>query len=274
MTTVVLATYIGVSSVMLAADVAAATSATSDEKTGGGRGGSAAGGGSGLLTPGKLRSLGEVALSERKYNEAASYYTQAAQLEPTNAINYYKLHSVHKRMRSLSEALTDITKAVELDGTNYDWRIQKASLLVNLGRCEEGQDEYMTAKNLASNDDSKSKQAAVDGFGVANECAQLTKSAMSAYQAENWSDAIRYFTLVLAHTLDTPDVLYMKAQSEYYAGDYYGAVSDAGKILKNYPRHVEAYQLRGEAYVRLNEMEMAVKHFREGLKLDPDHKGA
>jgi DnaJ family protein C protein 3 len=268
--TVVLATtyYIGVSSVMLVADAA---TVADDNTMGGFTTGTTS------LTPGKLRALGEVALSERKFNEALSYYTQASQLEPNNAINFYKLYNVHKRMRSLNEALTDLVRAVELDrGNNYDWRIQKANLLVNLGRCEEGQEEYILASKLLVNHpsvDHKARQQAMEGVKVANECAQLTKSAMAAYQSENWSEAIQYFTLVLSHTLDTPDVLYMKSQSEYRIGDYYGVVSDTGKILKNYPQHVEAYQLRGEAYVRLNEMEMAIKHFREGLKLDPDHKG-
>lgn len=270
--TVVLATtyYIGVSSVMLVAD--AATTTTNDDNNNINK----SGGGSTTLTPGKLRSLGEVALSERKFNEAVSYYTQASQLEPNNAVNYYKLYNVHKRMRSLNEALSDIIRAVELDGNKYDWRIQKASLLVNLGRCEEGQEEYIVAAKLLaspSEDDNRKSKQAMDGFKIANECAQLTKSAMAAYQSENWSDAIQYFTLVLSHTLDTPDILYMKAQSQYHMSDYYGVVSDTGKILKNYPHHVEAYQMRGEAYIRLNEMEMAIKHFREGLKLDPDHKG-
>ncbi len=274
--TVVLATtyYIGVSSVMLVADAATVI----DDNTMGGRSGggteSAATTGT-TLTPGKLRALGEAALSERKFNEALSYYTRASQLEPNNAVNYYKLYNVHKRMRFLNEALTDLVRAVELDGdNNYEWRIQKANLLVNLGRCEEGQEEYvLVSKRLVDHPSDEARQQAVEGFKVANECAQLTKSAMAAYLSENWSEAIQYFTLVLSHTLDTPDVLYMKSQSEYHIGDYYGVLSDTGKILKNYPQHVQAYQLRGEAYIRLNEMEMAIKHFREGLKLDPDHKG-
>lgn len=264
-TTAMTVVLIGVSSVMLVADAASvdAASTTPDEK-------------SATLTPGKLRSLGEVALSERNYADAINYYTQASQLEPNNAINYYKLYNVHKRMRSLTEALSDLIHAVELDTNNFEWRIQKANLLVNLGRCEEGQEEYMVAAKLLNEsfgDVTKARQQAEDGYRNANDCAQFTKSAMAAYQSQNWDAAIQYFTLVLSHTLDTPDILYMKSQAEYHTGDYYGAVSDTGKILKSYPQHVEAYQLRGEAYIRLNEMEMAIKHFREGLKLDPDHKG-
>ena len=65
-----------------------------------------------------------------------------------------------------------------------------------------------------------------------------------------------------------------QAQCQYHLKEYYGAISDTGSLLKSYPRHIQAYQLRGEAYFRLNDMEMAVKHFREALKLDPEHKGA
>ena len=253
-TTVLLATYIGVSVISCAE-----ASATDDK---------------GTLSAGKLRSLGEEAASERKFDEAADYYSQAIEIEPDKATNYYKLYSVHKRMRSFNSALNDITKAVELDGSKSDWRIQKAKLLVNLGRCEEATVEYVEAGKLLA--DSGNEKKITDTRSLAeeaNECARSSRMAMQSYQNENWQDAVNHFNKVLGYTVDTPDLLYMKAQSEYHTKDYYGVVSDTGKILKTYPKHIEAYQLRGEAYFRLNEMEMAVKHYREGLKLDPEHKG-
>ena len=239
------------------------------------------------LSAGKLRSLGEVALSERNFSEAESYYNQAIQLEPNVATNYYKLYTVHKRMKSLNSALNDITKAVELldeDNKNVEWHILKAKLLVNLGRCEEATVEYQVATILLSrsetNDNNNQKnekklQETKIAHKQSKECSDLLTNAMKSYQSNNYANAIQYFNQVLSYTLggDTPDILYMKAQSEYYTEDYYGTVSDTGKILKNYPKHVEAYQLRGEAYFRLSELDMAVKHFREGLKLDPEHKG-
>jgi len=226
------------------------------------------------LSAGKLRSLGEVALSERNFKEAESFYKQAITVEPENAINYYKLYNVHKRMQSLSNALNSITKAVELNNSKIvknQWRIQKAKLLLNLGQCEEAQVEYKTAQESAQ--DANTVKNLVAGANEAKDCAATTSAAMQAYQSSNWPDAVAHFTKVLAYTLDTPDLLFMKAQSEYHVGDHYGVISDTGKILKNYPKHIEAYQLRGESYTRLNEMEMAVKHFREGLKMDPEHKG-
>ena len=80
---------------------------------------------------GKLRSLGEAATAERRFPEAAEHYRRAVELEPDNALNFYRLFGVHKRMRALGDALDDITRAVELDGKTA-WRLQKAKLLVGM----------------------------------------------------------------------------------------------------------------------------------------------
>lgn len=252
--TVLLATYCGLGASLVHVHVA-----------------DAAGGAEKKPSAGKLRSLGEVAGSERRFPEAAAYYRQAIELEPTNAVNHHKLFGVHKRMRAFSAALDDVTRAVELDGTKTAWRLQKAALLVGLGRCDDAVAEYEAAGRNAD-------AAAVagplgEGAAAAGDCAATLRAATAAYAAGEWREAVAQFNRVLSHTDDTPDLLFMKAQCQYHLKDYYGAISDAGSLLKNYPKHIQAYQLRGEAYFRLNDMEMAVKHFREGLKLDPEHKG-
>jgi len=226
------------------------------------------------LSVGKLRSLGEVALSERRYADAESLYLRAIKIEPDNALNHHKLYTVRKRKgaTSLGDALGDISRAVDLDPGRYDYRVQKAALLVHLGRCDEASGEYVHAQRLA-NDDEVKRNAAIEGARDSGECARELNAASEARRDGRWEDAARRFDAVLGRTLDAPDLLFLKADAEYRGGDYYGAVSDAGRILKNYPQHLEAYQLRGGAYARLNEMDMAVKHYREGLKLDPEHKG-
>ena len=223
---------------------------------------------------GKLRSLGEVALSERRYDDAENHYLSAIKIEPNNPVNHHRLYVVRKRRGNnyLGVALGDIANAVELDPTKYDYRYQKAALLVQLGRCDEANVEYRAAHDLAGDDES-GRHAASEGMRDATECANYANAANQAYDSEHWEQAARYLDVVLRYTLDAPDLLYLKATSEYNMMDYYGTVSDTGKILKNYPKHIEAYQLRGDAYARLNEMDMAVKHYREGLKLDPEHKG-
>ena len=229
------------------------------------------------LSPGKLRSLGETALMERDYSSATSYYRQAIELEPDNAVNHYKLYNVHKRQRMLVEALEDITNAVsvELNSDNVikngntkklsEYRAQKAKLLVGLGRCDEALIEY-EAMNVTSD----------DTYAAAQQCARAIESAADAINRQDWNAASHSLKEVISHLStpsDAPDLLYQLAQSQFHIQDYYGCISDTGRLLKAYPQHLEAYALRGEAYWKLNEVEMAGKHFREGLKLDPEHGG-
>ena len=72
------------------------------------------------MSAGRLRSLGEAALSERRYEEAARYYQQA-DLEPDmgRAANQYKLFKGRNRQRKLGEALRDLTWALELDDATF-----------------------------------------------------------------------------------------------------------------------------------------------------------
>lgn len=220
---------------------------------------------------GKLRSLGEAAMADRKFNEAASYYSQACEVEPDNAANYYKLFRVHSRMRSFVSALKDITQACEYDKGNTEYRVQKAKLLLNLGQCDEAVEEFNVMNklgmNVAGNDD------VMKSRDDAHLCAHLLNVATKAHAKGDWDMAVGSFDKALALMEQNYDYLFMKAQAEFNLGDYYGTVSDTAKILKAHSNHIEAYELRGLAYYRLGEHDTAIQHYREGLKLDPEHKG-
>jgi len=225
---------------------------------------------------GKLRSLAEIAVSEHRFEEAVSYYSQAIQIEPSNASNYYKLFRVHNRMRNYVSALSDISKAVEADPKQAEYRLQKAKLLVNLGRCDDAIEQYQVihsnsiaaaGPNPGLNTDEQA------GYDDASHCAEKVNAATAAFSKQDYNEARRYFDMALSHMEQAPDLLFMKAQAQYYLGDYFGVVSDTGKILKVHSQNIAAYQLRGEAYFRIGEHDVAVQHFREGLKLDPEHSG-
>jgi len=64
-----------------------------------------------------------------------------------------------------------------------------------------------------------------------------------------------------------------RAYCNYYVGDLYECIGDAAKVLKIEKDSIEALELRGNAYYVLGELEMAVNHYRQGLKFDPEHAG-
>jgi DnaJ family protein C protein 3 len=212
-------------------------------------------------SPGKFRSKGEEAMLQGNYDEALQYYEQAATLEPQNALNHYKLYRVHHRMRKYGDALKDVTNALRIEPTSTEYRMQKAKLLTNLGQCDRAAEEY-----AEMNYSGTEKEEALS-------CAREIELGQRAFFDEQWEEAAHHFHQALQHVEQATDLQFSRAQALYEMGDYYGVISDTGRILKHHSNHIEAYQLRGKAYTRLGDHDTAQMHFREGLKLDPEHKG-
>lgn len=80
------------------------------------------------LSAGKLRSLGEEASMERRFDDAIDFINRAILLEPENALNHYRLFLVHKRMKKLEDALADLTTALEIDKSNSSYRKERCVL--------------------------------------------------------------------------------------------------------------------------------------------------
>jgi DnaJ homolog subfamily C member 3 len=227
---------------------------------------------------GKLRSRAEEAFSLRQFAEALTLYEKAIAIEPDNALNYYKLYKVHTRMKYLETALNDITKAVELEESNVEWRIQKAKLLKSLGQCDRAVVEYQQLLLLPPSNKNGRAAADVDptihaAYQEAQQCEQTIALAQKAMLDLDYPAAAHYFTAAMRYVDQAIDLQLQKAAALLETDDYYGVISDTGLIMKQYPQHLEAIRLRGMAYFWLNDHETAIKHFREGLKWDPEHQG-
>ena len=218
-----------------------------------------------VMSAGKLRSSAEEAFSQGKTAEAIDFLQQAISMEPENAVNHHRLYKIRHRSRQFMEALKDIGSAVDYASANDEkdsYRSLKARLLVELGQCDRAVVEYQQVK-----------EPEVSGYETAKQCSATLEAAEKAFFDKDFRSAASFFRDALRFTEYAPDILWSKAQALLEVGDYYGAISDSGKLLKLLPHHIDAYQLRGTAYYRLAEHEQAIAHFREGLKLDPEHKG-
>ena len=197
-----------------------------------------------------------------------SFLKQAVALEPENALNDYKLYRLHHRKRNYYEALEWIEKAVEKNNnSNSEYRSLKAKLLVQLGQCDRAVSEYQQQQQ-------QHEQQIVneEDYRAALECHEILQLAQQAFFDQDYQTAaVRYQQALGYVDAVATDLLYPKAQALFAMGDYYGCISDTGKLLKQDSNHVDAYHLRGHAYHRLGEHESALAHYREGLKLDPEH---
>ena len=192
-------------------------------------------------------------------------------------VNFDKLFKVHLRMKRLDDALVDVGQAVALEPSKANYYQQRADLLVSLGQCDQAVEDYAAwyrlTKASSTSSSSSPQGAGPTAMEKAQECAARVGRATEAYLNEQWAVAVHELQEALTFTEQALDLLFMKAQASYHTGDYYGAVSDTGRILKRKPDHLESYQLRGESYFRLGEHDLAVQHFREALIRDPEHAG-
>jgi len=227
--------------------------------------------GGGKQSAGKLRSLGEVAMTERRLNDAVNYYSQAIQLEPENAINYYKLFRVHHRMNKLDDALKDLNKALQFEPESNSYRSHRARIYTATGQCKNAVVDY---ERMHQNDSNlENDESFIDTYQRTRRCEALIDHATEAYLEQKWVDVNHYLNEAISYTEQAVDLLLMRAEASIKTGDYFSVVTDAGRVLKLFPKNVDAYQLRGTAYYYLGEHDTAVNHYREGLKLDPEHKG-
>jgi DnaJ homolog subfamily C member 3 len=181
-------------------------------------------------------------------------------------VNHFRLYKIHHRKRQYVEALDDITKAVELDGgASAEYRQGKARLLVQMGQCDRAVVEYEEMEG-------KTSETITADYSKALMCQETIEAAHLAYFQKDYEQAAAHYQAALQFVEVASDLIWPKAQALFEMDDFYGVISDTAKLLKLHPRHLEAYHLRGSAYYYLAEHDQAILHYREALKLDPEHK--
>ena len=226
-------------------------------------------GGNDILSAGKLRSMADEAVMSSDYTNAISYLQQAIQIEPTSGMNYYKLYRIYyQRKRQYDTALHYIELASKYDFAQY--QPMKAKLLLTTGQCDRAVAAYQEL--VQERPDLLAQYETDADFIKARECDATIQHAHEAYQSEEYEMAVHYYTAAQQYIDQGIDLMYPKAISMYFIGDYYGVISETGRLLKIQNQNIAAYELRGNAYYALGEHDQAVAHYREGLKLDPEHK--
>lgn len=69
------------------------------------------------------------------------------------------------------------------------------------------------------------------------------------------------------HADFAPRVLMRRAECAFKLGEYYDTIADSGKAIKFAQDSTNALELRGRAYYKLGESEMAMTHWKQCLKV-------
>lgn len=86
--------------------------------------------------------------SEKDYENAIKYYSEALELNPSNAIYYSNRSLAYLRTECYGYALADATKALEVDKNYIKGYYRRATSNMALGKFKAALKDYETVRNL------------------------------------------------------------------------------------------------------------------------------
>jgi DnaJ homolog subfamily C member 3 len=221
-----------------------------------------------LNSIGKMRSAADEMFTNGQYERAIDLLSKVISMEPENDANYYRRFRVFLRQQKLKEAVADLNAMLKINPQHENALSQRAKLNLRLGKCVDSEGDFVKLKKLnPANKELKQ-------LPTATACKNAVVQAEKAVAVNNWRAAKDYFDEALKHSDSSPGLLMQRGYCYYHLQDYYETVADVGRALKLDETWIEALQLRGDAYYKIGEVDMALNHYRKILKLDPDNKVA
>lgn len=216
---------------------------------------------------GKIRSAAEVALSKGEVDQALQLWEKVIQMEPKNEQNFYKRFRIYLRQQKLKEALADLNSALAIKPEFEAVLVQRSKLNLRLGNCNQAEEDLTKLQRLSpSNKD-------IELLPQATACKNAVNKAEVFYGRSQWGPARDHLNEAIRYAEGSSSLLYKRAICSFHLGDTYEAIADTGKILKAEADNLLALELRGNSYYVLDELDMAMNHYRQGLKFDPEHDG-
>lgn len=104
-------------------------------------------------------SLVLLCFSAKDYDNAIKYYTEALDLNPSNAIYYSNRSLAYLRTECYGYALADATKALEIDKNYIKGYYRRATSNMALGKFKAALKDYETVRAVRMYNDSVNKTA-------------------------------------------------------------------------------------------------------------------
>lgn len=92
----------------------------------------------------------DIYFSDKDYENAIKYYTDALELNPSNAIYYSNRSLAYLRTECYGYALADATKALEIDKNYIKGYYRRATSNMALGKFKAALKDYETVSDVAS----------------------------------------------------------------------------------------------------------------------------
>ncbi|ETO18125.1 hypothetical protein RFI_19163, partial [Reticulomyxa filosa] len=188
-------------------------------------------------------------------------------VEPKKHVNWHKRAMAQLAKNNYHKAISDWTKAVELDESFIHGYYYRGKAQQRIGECGKAHSDYNKVYALdASHED-------VDTLIHETEtCVTNYEKALHFLHKKDCASAQPLMEELLTIAPYDTKLNFGMVECHLHNKDYQAMLRYTANILRIEPQNLDALLLRGRAYYSLGEYEMAIKHFKSGLKSDPDHK--
>eukprot|EP00008_Paramoeba_atlantica_P009121 CAMPEP_0201481076 /NCGR_PEP_ID=MMETSP0151_2-20130828/5402_1 /ASSEMBLY_ACC=CAM_ASM_000257 /TAXON_ID=200890 /ORGANISM="Paramoeba atlantica, Strain 621/1 / CCAP 1560/9" /LENGTH=538 /DNA_ID=CAMNT_0047863107 /DNA_START=107 /DNA_END=1723 /DNA_ORIENTATION=- len=219
---------------------------------------------------GKYETLikeGDDAIRLKQYTSAWKKYTAAIKLDSSKFIGYYKRAIASVQRSNANSALSDLDRVIELKPDYLQALIQRGNVLMSLGRFKDSRAQYQQVLSLSPGHALTTKKMGILANGE-NAFVQMTK----AIRNKNLVLAMKYHTEALSTASENRFLNFLRVFFASKKHDYDQIAEAAMAMIKQDSQDVEAIVWRGISFFRLNRLEVAMKHFKEAIKYDPENK--
>lgn len=113
---------------------------------------------------------------------------------------------------------------------------------------------------------------ALKGLPQAQQCETAIQRGRQQFTSRHHDGAKESFTEALSYAYESIVLLMLRCEVHMAQQDYQSVLVDTRQVLKTDNKHLEGLLLRGHAYYHMGDHDVAMQHYREGLRSDPEHK--
>lgn len=216
-----------------------------------------------------LKEQGNRHFEQRAFRDAIKLYNKAISIAPDVASYYGNRAAAWLMLEVYRECIADCQHAIRLDPMYAKGYIRMAKALCTMGEFGKAAQELDRAMALQP----QSAELAEE-LGRVRALQQQMDAGLQAYHTGDFEQARAVFG-ALMHVTTAHTVLLWLARSEVKMGICDRALRLTLQVIRADSQNAEAYAVRGIALFLSKDLDQAVKHLTEAIRLNPDdHEAA
>ncbi|XP_072142026.1 dnaJ homolog subfamily C member 7-like isoform X1 [Dermacentor andersoni] len=205
----------------------------------------------------------------QKYDEAVKRYTEAIELDGSNVAYYSNRAACYMMLGNHRAALDDCHQALLRDPHNAKSLLREAKCYVALG------DPAAAMRSLHLLRDLDPQNPALPRELKSAEILQhFLDEGDKAYEAQNYEKVIYCMDRALQQAVSCSKIEVLRAESLALLKRLPDARQIANNIMRAEPTNADAMYVRGLCFYYEDNIEKALQHFQQVLRLAPDHPKA